>query len=365
MQVGGAANIGYFKSTERSNISINYTPSYAMQFQSLGGRSISHSLSASWNRSLTPRLVLKAEIVGSLADVTQSVFSPAGPAGTPEVSNAAGLMPAGGLSPAVEPSSVLLLYGQRNLFTTLQTSLTDYYSSRLTIRATGTLNRAQNLKGPGLPDSQNGYLIARTTGVAADIGIDYSLSPVTRVSADLTAFRGISNVQDNYANSASVSLTRNLGRNWVAQMRTGIGFVVPVRGLYAAPGGPQYEVTGSIGYKMASHSFLASVKRGFYDTYALGSSDLSISGNWTWMPRRRLWLFEASVADQRFSGTNFRPLTSWQATARLARSLGPKVNVSTEYAYLSGVGFLAGVQPGGGEHMIRVALNWSVRGSGL
>lgn len=377
-EIGGSATIGYSKSTGRSELSFSYTPSYTQQFQYFSGRLVNHTLNINWNRHLTPRLTAVVMISGSLASVTEAGFPSTVATGITDSSGSAASSGGTGSSPSNQLASVasgppaitvpatLLIFGERSLVTSIQGTLSYAYSGRLTFHTTAGANRWQNLKDPSLTESQNSYLLAHTTGASLGIGMDYLLSPVTRIGVDLSTYRGISNLEDSYANAGNVSLTHALGRNWVIQGQGGTGFVVYNHQTTYIPQGPQYNLGGSISYRRGTHNFSASATRSFLDSYALGaSSSLSTSGAWSWAPRGHSWSLSANVGDQRLTGSGFHTVTSWQASAGFSKRVSRQISLSTEYAYLSGLGFIGGGQSPGGQHMIRLSVNWLPHGFGF
>ncbi len=378
--LGGSATLQYLRSGERSGVSFTYTPSYAGSIQSISGSSFNHVLTFNWNRHLTPRLAFNLSFSGEESSLRNTLFLPgrlASVAAFPATfDDLAGAIIGGNFTnnqlaalltgaPLIESPAGMLIYGDRMLMASAQVSMTYSLSSRLTFRASMVASRAQNLRDANEPAAQAVFLLSHTTTGSADLGMAYLLTPATSVSLDLTSSRSMSNLQDAYSSAASVAVGHAIGRHWMIKLRGGMGVITGIRETFDLPVGPQYEWGGAIGYKLQSHTFLASVERAISDAYALGAiASISSTGAWNWSPAGRSWSVSANFGQQRFIATAFPTVNAWRAGASLNRKLGSRFSLATEYAYLSGFPFIGprgiamnNVQ--GGQHMARVSIVWS------
>jgi len=379
---GGSATLGYSIFGEVTGISITYSPSFSTDFQGYGANSFNHSLSFNWRRRLTQKWTFALSSAGVISSVNEAIFMPtalANVAGAPgsfgELSAAmvGGKFTNGPLAailtgaPVVESPAGILLYGRRFLTATVQSGISYAHSSRLTFHVSVSASRTQALKDSNVPaGSQSGNLLAHTTSGSGSMGISYSLTPRTQLSADWSSSRAFSNLQDAYANSAGVSLGHTMSERWFLQVHAGTGFIVGLREYHALPTGPQYQAGGSVGYRRLAHTFLVSVDRSVSDSYGLGAgASLSATGAWNWTPLgSSSWSMNANFGQQWLMGTGFNSINSWRASAGLRRMVGRYLAVSTDYSYLSGLPLAFGPGSLRGQHMVRMSVTWLPNGQG-
>jgi len=192
-------------------------------------------------------------------------------------------------------------------------------------------------------------------------GWAYSLSPRTNVGLEISTSRTFTRLQDGYASSGSVSIGRKMSEHWFVQGRAGGGLILYTRHAFAPPTKPQYSAGGNIGYKLRSHSLLASYDRSIGDAYGLGGGTTSsATAGWNWRAPGGMWSLRADYGYQRTDGSFLVNTESWRASGGVGRSLTNHLYFSAQYSYFiypkgqSGVTGLSGAESG-----VSAGLTWS------
>jgi hypothetical protein len=378
--VGGAASLGYTKFGERSSTSFVYAASYTERLR-YSGNAVNHSLSLNWRRNLTPKWSFTFSVSGSASSISDTLLTSTAlakvvdtPATFEEFTSAivTGRSTNNQLAailtnaPIIESPTGLQLYGSRALTASVQSGMTYFKSNRLRFYATGGVNRSQPLNDFGASTGvRSPYIIAQTTGVTANAGIGYSVSPRTQLKVDVTSTRTVSNFQDAYTTTGNVGVARTMGMNWFVQVHGGTGVITSVRQSASLPSGLQYQAGGSIGYKTRTHTFIADVERMPTDSYGYGAAaSLAATGAWSWKRPSNPWRISANFAQQWLNGSRTLNINSWRATGEVGRMLGRNMTLSAQYAYLSDLRFVASGAYGG-QHILRVSLNWVPGAKGI
>jgi hypothetical protein len=369
---GGSAQIGWSRPRERSTLSLSYTPSYTGRIRYSSLNALNHALVFNASRKLTPRLTVNFSVTGDYSTVEQFLFT------TTTLSNvasvpatfddlAAGLLTARsgnpqlttilGSAPLVDSPLRAVLYGTRMFTSAMRSSLSYSYSPRLTLTFDGGATRSQHVSGDQV--SQNSYLLANSTNGEVGFGLSYSLSPVTRIGAEVTANRTSSPLLELYTTTSVATLGRTIGRHWIIQVHGGVGVIRPVsQTIFSASTKPYPTGGGNLGFKMLSHTLLGMYERGVGDVYGLGvSSTTTAGGTWRWNRPGRSWWWEATGSRQQLQGGAFGHASGWRSTGSLGRMLGHRVAFVMQYAYLNSAA--VGTPYSISQSAARVSLMWA------
>ncbi len=234
------------KFTERSSVSLDYTPSYTGYIRNSNLNALNHALSLTASRKLAPRWTLGFSLGGNLSSMEQSIFAPStlsNVASAPATFSdlASGLLSSkftnnpqlGTLltsSPLVQSPVANLIYGQRMFTASTQVSLSYSYSPRLSWTFSGGAARTQYMSGSQTTlTASNSYLLANTTSGNASMGFSYSLSPLTQIGGSVAVSRVSSVIFDAYTTTSQATLGRTFGTRWVIQAHGGVAVTNPVR----------------------------------------------------------------------------------------------------------------------------------------
>ena len=164
--------------------------------------------------------------------------------------------------------------------------------------------------------------------------------------------------RSGYTSQGGFSIGRTMSQHWFVQGQAGAGFMRYTRETVAVPRNVQYTAGGSLGYKVRSHTLLASFTRSLGDSYGTGSSstDAAMAG-WSWKAPGSLWSLSANYGYQRLNGGVEQGNDSWRATGGIARALSQHVFVSLQYAYFKVPASLAALTAlTGAENAVMVGL---------
>jgi hypothetical protein len=252
------------------------------------------------------------------------------------------------------------VYGQRLGSASARASLRYAATGRSSFHAAVSAIRTQRLNS-GQADSGASSIIRQTTASTASFGWGYALSRRTHFGLDASVSRTFSRLQDGYSGTAGLSIGRTMSEHWFVQGRVGAGKMTYIRQAVATPANLQYAAGGSIGYKVRTHTLLASFDRSIADTYGLGSNSTdSAMAGWAWRAPGSLWSLSANYGYQRLNGGVLRGDESWRATAGIARVLNQHTFVSVQYSYFTSPVSLARlIAVQGPESAVMVSLSWS------
>jgi hypothetical protein len=346
--LSGGATFGWARTKTLNSISVSYSPSFSMQVRRTDLRAVNHSFSFAWNRKLARRLRFSFSAGASVSNALQSLLSPGAygqlagvPATFEELASAVleGRYSNGAFAailtgyPFLDSPTRTLLYGNRVLSVPVSASLAYSATPRLNISLSAGASRIQHL-GDVEGEPRLVYLIPQTTSGSASVAVSYSLSPRTQIGFSASASRSLSRFQDAYYVSGAMTASRIFGRRWFASASGGSGTVYGLRQIYDRPTGLQYTASGSIGFRTASHTLLASVGRSFGDSqFALGgTATVSVNGAWSWKVARG-WTVSASGGEQYIQSGLLPNTTGWHASGSIGHALNRHTTISASYSY--------------------------------
>ena len=372
--VGGSAQIGWNKITERSAASLLYTSSYTGRVRYSSWNAWNHTMAFNIGRNLAPRWRISTSLNGDLSTQESFLFAPSVlsnvtsvPANFDDLSAALlsskftspQLASAFTSAPAAQSPIRMLLYGSRVFSAGAQASLSYSWSPRLTVTFGGGGGRTQNVLDHGA--AQNSYLLPDTTLGNGSFGISYSVSPLTQLSGGVTTSLISSSLYKTQITTSTVTLGRTFARRWLAQIHGGVGVTNYLRqqANTSIQTGPRPAFGGSLGYKTLSHTFVGSYDRTVSDSYGLGSSTSSgSSASWRWGRPQSGWWLESALSWEQLRGTA-QDISGWRASAGLGRAFGNHLVMLTQYTYLDYSGAFQGVANKLSQSAVRVSIVWT------
>lgn len=348
---GVSANFGWTRSAERSSVAISYSPSYTAYPNHTDFNTISQTFSMNWNRKVGQKWSFNFGVTGLVSNLQQMYFSANGlgqAASLPTTFDGlAGAILSGtftdsqlasaltGVSANALPEQAYV-YGRRIGSASVVTGLSYAPSGRSSLHASVTANRMQGLNSGEATQGATQSLIPQTTAASVNLGWGYSLSSRTHIGVDMVTSRTFSRLQDGYASDASFSIGRTMSTNWFLQGTAGVGVLTYLRQTIPVKNNIQYTGGGSLGYKLRSHTLLASLNRSLGDSYGLGSASTDAATvGWAWKAPGSSWSLSANFGYQQLRGSAVRGYESWRATGGIARALNAHMFVSLQYAYFT------------------------------
>jgi hypothetical protein len=375
---GIVAKVGWRKTGARTNFYVTYVPSYDASFRYSSLNSMNNSLSFGMIHDLGPRWTLISSGAAFTARWDQFLFSPTlfssltdTPTTFDELSQAilSGKYTSSQLAsiltgaPLIESPATTLIYGPRIFNASLRNEISYDHSDRLHFHFGFGATRVQHLSS-GQTDDASVSLLPETTTASVSAGVTYALSPLTDLDFDATSSRTFSHFEDAYISNGTATLSRVLGRHWIAQGKGGAGVVTPVRQTFATTPGPHYLAGGTIMYKTLSHAFMGSYDRTITDLYGLGAHSAGIaSGAWNWQIPGRSWSASAGGRYESLENIGNHNLNAWLGDAGIGRRFGMHTTVRMAYVYGRISGVYTGTGTGTSEKRalqgVQLVVSWS------
>jgi hypothetical protein len=371
--ISGGASMGWQRSSERSAVAFNYSPTYMTYTRHSELNASTHALYFSAHRQLSPKWNFSTGLTGMYSTMEQLLFTPTAfrtaaalPASFEQFANTLlknpftneqlAAMLTG--SPVVEAPSRQLLFGDTVFTSSANLSLSYAASSRTAVSISAAGSRMQ----PIVTERNNlsrVSLLSQSTTANVGLTLSHSITPRTQMGVNVNESRTVSTIQDGYNTSGSVFIGRKMGMHWFAQVYGGTGFMRFNRQLYKLPTGLQWQAGGSIGYKLQAHTFLFSSGRTFGDSYGIGAgSTTTVSAAWNWSPPRSAWSLFSTVSEQWFQERAPGNLQSLQVATGLTRTLSPHLSIATDYVFINSTGRSL-LMPQLSQHAVRASLIWT------
>ena len=377
--LGGSIVMEWTKFTERSSVSLDYTPSYTGYIRNSNLNALNHALSLTVSRKIAPRWTFSFSAAGNLSSLEESLFSPttlSNVASAPATFNdlAAAMLSAkfannpqlGAIftaSPLVQSPVANLIYGQRMFTASTYASLSYSYSPRLSVTFSGGGARTQYISGDQALAASNSYLLANTTSGNASLGFSYSLSPLTQIGGSVSTNRVSSSLYDAYTTTSLVTLGRTLGMRWVMQAHGGVGFTNTVHQAGVGPfipAKPGPAIGGSLAYKTRSNTFLGSYDRTVSDSYGLGAAtSSSASAGWHYRHPGSSWWLDSSFGWQQLLGGALENTSGWRTTVSLSRAIGTRLVFIVQYVHLDYSGGFLATPYHTSQDAVRASMEWT------
>jgi hypothetical protein len=376
---GGSGSLGYQHHREKTDVSLLYSGTYTGLVQFPESKDYSQSLSFSVNRKVAPKWTVSLSASGLAGTLAQSLYSPSGLSldsqvipGFDDLAAAFGVgkFTNSEIASMISlPGSVLgsplrgALLGDRILSYAGQAALSYSYSPNLNFHFAGFSAGGQHLSGGQDGPAQQNYVVPRSVGANAGIGISYSRSPRTELGFDVEEFGTQTRYQSSYSTTATVSVGRKLSPRWFLQVHGGGAISQIKQQVSGVPRTREVVGGGSLGFKTLSQTFVASYDRSTSDTFGFAvGTNTTMMGSWSRRRPGSSWSTFASFSQQQTRNTGFVSLSGWQASGGWSKNLGSSTSITTQFVYLSSTGLYLGNPSDIAVHSVRVSLNWSPGG---
>ena len=372
---GASASFGWQPHGRGTNFSVLYSISYGgtVRYPDLNGLSHSLSMSASrqltrkWSFSLTgaaqdstmAEFMYQPSALSVLSQLPASFDDLAAAFSVGQFSNAQMASTLTGASLMASPASGLLL-GNRVLSYSGNAGLNYARSSRLSFHFASFSAGGQSRRGGqnGIP--QQTYVLPRSLGMAAGMGVSYSLSPRTQVGLNVDEGRVVNGYQNAYSTNSTASFGRKMGVRWFLSVHGGGSLTQTIQHTYGVPASRQLIGGGSLGVRIYTQTLVASYDRTSSDAYGFAvGTNTTASASWNWQRPGSRWSISASGAQYQMRNTGFTSISGWQGSGGVSASLNAHTSVNAQYVYLNTQGGYAGNLNNLIAHSIRLSLSWN------
>ncbi len=374
---GASATLGWQRHREQTNLSITYSGSYGgnVHYTDLNG--FSHSVSIGASQRLSRKWTASLSATGQDSTLAQFLFQPSTLSVVSQLpvsfDDLAASFAIGQFSnsqvasmltgaPVLESPARSLLLGNRVESYSAQASLGYAYSSRLSFHLGGLSAGGQNRSSGQSGVPQENYVMPRSLGANAGMGMSYALSPRTTLGVSVEENRQITGYLSSYGTTVTASAGRKMGMHWFLRGEAGGSFAQVTQQTYGAPKTQNVIGGGSVGYQLYTNTFLASYNRSSFDQYGFSlGTNTTLSGAWKWHRRGSGWSMSASFGQQQMRNNGFASISGWQASTGLSRKLADNATLSAQYVYLSSAGSYVGNlnNQSYSVQSVRVSLNWA------
>ncbi|MCZ2147249.1 MAG: hypothetical protein LC126_05690 [Bryobacterales bacterium] len=349
-----SASFGYNFTGSKGSFSLLYSPSVVGRVRYSNLSSYNQSLNMRGSIHVAPRWDLSVNLSGNDSTLDQLLFSPAilSPATSP-VTTLGDLIQSFRVNqytndqlasiltgtPYVLTPSRNILYGTRFFTSTLTTGLDYRHTPRLSFHFSAGATRAQTRNNTDVQGQLN-FLIPRTTSEQANFSVDYSLSPRTRIGAQVNSSHVDSSLGRYVISTTSLLLNHNLSPAWSVGVSAGPGYAavlrVDPRYTTGQPAGLGYIAQANTSYTRGEHSLTISYNRMVSDNYGFQSqSSHTIAGTWQWNRPGRSWGLFAGGGLQKIIGGVLGDFQTAYANGGIVRSLTPQLSMNCTYGYVN------------------------------
>jgi hypothetical protein len=376
---GGSIVFDWSKFTQRTTFSVSYSPSYSAQVRYSSLDALNHAFSMNISHKLTPLWTLGFSVAANYSTLEESLFTSSSLSNVASVNASSSQFSSALLSgnstgnpqlgvaltnsTTLESPVATLLYGQHIFSSSGRTTLSHWFSPRLSVTFTGGAARTQYLsQNQPTVAGTTPLLLANTTSGTGSAALEYSLSPVTEVGGTVTSTWVTSSLENANISTAMATIGRILGKKWTVQAHGGIGINKPIgQSYYAIQSSASPVGGGSVGFKSGSSTLLGSFDYSVADTYGAGASSTStVNVAWLWKRPGSFWSVQTNLSWQRLAGSTSSYNTSgWKAAAGLNRVLGPHFSMLWQYTYLEYSGGLTGSAYSLSESAVRISMVWT------
>jgi len=372
---GASVSVGWQYHRQRSNFSLLYSGAYAGLVRYSDTNAFNQYLTLSASRQLSPKWMLSLSGAASDSTMVQFLYEPSTigllsqvPA---TIDDLAAAFSIGQFSsnqiastltgaPLLDSPARSLLLGNRVLSYSGQVSLSYAHSSRLSFHLASFAAGGQNRLGSGSTVPQPNYVMPRSIGIDAGMGMSYLLSPRTQVGLDVEGTRIANLYQNGYITTAAASIGRKMGIHWFLRGYGGGSISQLTSQVYGTPQTRNVIGGGSIGFRTFRHTLIGSYDRSSTDAYgfAVGvTSNLAVG--WNWHRPGSQWSVFTSFGQQQIRNTGYASLSGWQASGGVSQALNSRMRMTAQYVYLSNAGNFLGSVTNLAIHSVRVSWSWT------
>jgi hypothetical protein len=372
---GASASFGWQHHRTATDFSLLYSATYSGVTRYSELNAPSQSLSASLSRQLTSKWTFTLTGTGQDTSQTEFLNQPTGfsvlsqlPATIDDLaaafsvgqfSNSQIAAMFTGANMMASPARSLLL-GNRVLSYSANTGLNYARSSRLSFHFAAVSAGGQSRRGglDGTPREE--YVLPRSIGMTAGMGMNYSLSSRTQVGLNVEGSRTINRYQKANTTNTTVSIGRRMGMRWFLSVHAGGSTTQTTQHVFAGPASRQIIGGGSLGFRTYTQTFAGSYERTSSSAYGFAVGTITTAtGSWSWKRPGSRWSIFANAGQNQFRNTGFASISGWDAAGGISASMGARSSLSAQYVYYSTSGTYAGNLNNTAVHSIRVSLGWS------
>lgn len=371
---GATASLGWQRHRNRTDLSVFYSGTYSGMARYSNLNAFNHSIAIQASRTLGRKWTLTAS--GGVQDSTlpQFIFAPSNLSVLSQVpatfddlaasfsigqfsSSQVASMLSG--APTLDTPARSLLLGNRVLSYSAQASVSYAATSRLNFHFASFAAAGQHLSSKDSATVPN-YLMPRSMGATAGVGLSYALSPRTQLGANFEEFRQINAFQNAYVSTATVSVGRKLTERWFVDLSGGGSVIQVTHQPTGTPQNRQMVGNGSLGYRTFRHTLVASYDRSSFSSFGFSAGTNTAAGaNWNWHRPGSLWSVFAGFGQQQTRNTGFASFSGWHTSTGFSRTLSEHTTVSAQYVYLSSSGNYVGTSQNLSIHSLRVSFGWN------
>ncbi|HUB82483.1 MAG TPA: hypothetical protein VMB03_26985 [Bryobacteraceae bacterium] len=374
---GATFSVGWQNHGQNGELSVLYSGTYAGQVRYSNLNAYNQTLSLGASHKLGQKWTFSLNAVGSDMTLAQYLYQPsplnvitqvpatfddlAAAVGAGQYTNTqvAALLTG---SPILQAPGRSLLLANRVLSYTGSAGLSYQASPRLQVHLDGSVSAGQSLLSN--QDEENltpgTYLMPRTLGANAQMGVSYLLDPLTQVGFDVTESRTLNHFEDIYGTTATVSLGRKIAQRWFLNVHGGGTYDVVEQQTIGTPIGRQVVGGASLGFRTLSNTFLASYDRTGADGYGVAVGTITTaSGSWSWRLPGSKWGLSASFGDQQTRNAGFVSLSGWEGSGGVNFAINPHASVTAQYVYMNNAGTYLGTYGSMAIQSVRLSLAWA------
>ena len=374
---GGMATINLTRTRERSQVALEYTPSYSRRLRYHDWDALNQSLLFHGHRALAPRLRFDFSASGALMNADDFLFNPTRlsslatrPGTAAELADllgnradqpgSAAAILAG--SPEDDASSGFLLFGRRMLTSHVHTGVTYAHTPRLSIVFGFDVARLQHVSSA--LDDQRPVMPHVTTG-SGTITVSYSLSPRTHIGGTASSMKHHSaGGRSALITTGRFNIERMLTQHWFVNASAGVGAFTDLREL-APPTRPgEFTGGGSLGYRLNTHTWMGSYDRRIGSNFGLATAGADSAGfSWHWFHPSNGWGLGIGTNWHRLRGEVQTEV--WRGTATMGKTLTRYTAISAGFAYSHYQHSIFGIPITRSQFAVRTQFSWSPRGVGV
>jgi hypothetical protein len=262
-------------------------------------------------------------------------------------------------APSLDTPARSLLLGNRVLSYSAQASIAYAATSRLSFHFGSFAAAGQHIASKDSATVPN-YLMPRSMGATAGVGLSYALSARTQLGANFEEYRQINAFQNAYVSTATVSVGRKMTEHWFVDFSGGGSVIQVTKQPAGTPQTRQIVGNGSLGYRAYRHTLVASYNRSSSSSYGFSAGTNTAAGaSWNWHRPGSLWSMFAGFGQQQTRNTGFASFSGWQTSTGFSRTLSEHTIVSAQYVYLSSSGNYLGTLQNLSIHSLRVSFGWN------
>jgi hypothetical protein len=357
------------------NFSVLYSLTYGGTVRYSDLNALSHSLSITASRQLGSKWSLTVAGAAQDGTMAQYLFQPtalsvlsqlpatfddlAAAFNLGQFSNSQVASMLTGASVLESPARALLL-GDRVLSYSANIGLNYAYSSRLSFHFASFSAGGQSRRGGknGVPEQE--YILPRSLGLNAGMGLSYSVTPRTQLGLNVDENRTINKYQNAYTTEASGSISRKMGVHWFMGVHGGGAMTRMRQGTYALPSSNDVVGGGFIGWQTYTQTYVGSYNRSGSAAYGLAAGvNTTLTGSWSWRRPGSRWTLNASGGQHQIRSAGFASISGWETSGGISGSLNSQTSLSAQYVYFNSRGSYGGNLNNMIVQSIRVSLNWN------